>query len=96
MPVDQTINKIYVYCYVLLNITIHSYSANNGCCNQTKVWLINEVQPLMIYCQQACIALLKLGETPKKLEKPQAKPTYHLKKKPQSYHHQVPAPNESD
>ena len=56
----------------------------------------NEVQLLMISHQQAHAALLRLGKRPKKLEKPQVKPTYHLKKKTQSHHQQVPAPNESD
>ena len=50
----------------------------------------NEVQPLMIYPQQAHTALLKMiGKRPKKLEKPQVKPTYHKKKKTQSYQQQV-------
>ena len=57
----------------------------------------NEVQPLMIYPQQALTALLqKLGKRPKKLGKPYVKPTYHKKKKTQSYHQQVPVTNESD
>ena len=57
----------------------------------------NEVQPLMIYPQQAHTALFEmLGKRPKKLEKPQVKPTYHKKKKTQSYHQQVPTINESD
>ena len=34
-----------------------------------------EVQPLMISCQQAHTALLKLGKRPKKLEEPQVMPT---------------------
>ena len=55
-----------------------------------------EVQPLMISCQQAHTALLKLQKRPKKLEEPQVNPTYHLKKKTQSPHQQVPAPNRSD
>ena len=57
----------------------------------------NEVQPLMIYSQQAGTALSKiLGKRPKKLEKPQVKQTYHKKKKTQSYHKRVPMTNESD
>ena len=57
----------------------------------------NKVQPLTIYCQQAHTALLKKREErPKKLGKPQVKPTYHLKKKNQSAHQQVPVPNESN
>ena len=57
----------------------------------------NEVQPLMIYPQQACTALLKiLGKRPKKLEKPQVKSTYHKKKKTQSYHQQVSTTNKSN
>ena len=56
----------------------------------------NEFQPLTISCQQAHTALLKLGKRPKKLKEPHIKPTYHLKKKTQSHHQQVPVPNESD
>ena len=53
----------------------------------------NEVQPLMIYPQQAHTALFKtLGKRPKKMERPQVKPTYQ-KKKTQSYHQHVPATN---
>ena len=29
-PIDQTINEIYMLCYILLNITIQSHSAKNG------------------------------------------------------------------
>ena len=30
-PIDQTINKIFMYCYILLNTTIQPCSTNNGC-----------------------------------------------------------------
>ena len=56
----------------------------------------NKVQPLMIYLQQAHTPLFKmLGKRPKKLDKPQVKPTYQ-KKKTQSYHQHVPVTNESN
>ena len=37
MPAGQTINEINMQHYILLNITIQSHSAKNGCFNQTKV-----------------------------------------------------------
>ena len=37
---NQTINEIYISCYILLSITIQSHSAKNGCFKQMKACLI--------------------------------------------------------
>ena len=46
MPINQTINKIFMSCYFLFNITIQSHSANNVLQPNQSLFIVASFNPI--------------------------------------------------
>ena len=40
IPIDQTNEKLFILCNILLNVTFQSHSTKQGCCKQKRTCLI--------------------------------------------------------